>query len=272
MNKRVSISVFMTVRNAKKYIADTITSVLAQSYDGFEFIIVDDGSTDNTVEIIKTFSERDSRIVLILSGGVGRAKALNLAVSHCKFPLLANIDADDPWNNTYLETKEAVFSTYKNIEILFSSVKLINHSIRGPYSTDFTDIKTNLPLDRTSSIILKNDFCHSAFMARRHILNSVGGYDESLNAHLDFNLYQKMYLKNMNLFFLDENLGYKRVHSEQSFEAKKRLGYLVKGLKLQIDFLKAANSKKYIPIALIKFVYGVFPSSVRGWLSSVFLR
>ena len=87
------ISIITTSYNAEKYIGDTIKSILAQDYNNFEYIIVDDGSTDNTIDIIKSF--KDSRIHLIKAGRIGRGKALNVGISKSCGKYIAIQDADD---------------------------------------------------------------------------------------------------------------------------------------------------------------------------------
>jgi glycosyltransferase involved in cell wall biosynthesis len=89
------ISVVMPVYNVERYVADAIASILAQNYTHFEFIITDDGSTDDSARIIREFAQRDSRIKpLFLSHG-GRGYAANAAIHQAQGALIARMDADD---------------------------------------------------------------------------------------------------------------------------------------------------------------------------------
>ncbi|XBO89188.1 glycosyltransferase family A protein [Bacillus paranthracis] len=76
----VEITVICSVKNGEKTIGTTIESIIKQSFKEWEFIIVDDGSTDNTSQIIESYVQKDSRIKLFVSGGIGRGRALNLAI------------------------------------------------------------------------------------------------------------------------------------------------------------------------------------------------
>src|SRR5699024_5738845 len=89
------ISIICTVRNGEKTISKTIDSILEQSYENWEFIIVDDGSTDKTIDILNEYKIKDKRIRVVSTGIIGRGKALNKAVSKANGNYLCNIDADD---------------------------------------------------------------------------------------------------------------------------------------------------------------------------------
>jgi glycosyltransferase involved in cell wall biosynthesis len=90
------VSVLMTAYNREEYIAEAISSVLASSYQNFELIVVDDGSTDNTVAIVKRFEEKDSRIKLYVNPeNLGDYKNRNRAASYAKGKYLKYLDSDD---------------------------------------------------------------------------------------------------------------------------------------------------------------------------------
>ncbi len=89
------ISVVMPVYNAERYVADAIRSILEQTYSHFEFIIVDDGSTDGTIEIISTFAANDTRIRLICLAHGGGPRAANAGIAVARGKLIARMDADD---------------------------------------------------------------------------------------------------------------------------------------------------------------------------------
>ena len=88
------VSVLMAVRNAARHLPEAIDSVLAQTLTDFEFVIVDDGSTDDTARIIEAYD--DPRIVRVTNAGhPGLSAALNFGATQCRAPLLARMDGDD---------------------------------------------------------------------------------------------------------------------------------------------------------------------------------
>ena len=91
------VSVIIPAFNAETYIRRTINSVLGQTYKRIEVLVVDDGSTDRTSEIVESIAEKDSRIFLIQQQNAGVADARNLAIQEAKGEFIANIDADDIW-------------------------------------------------------------------------------------------------------------------------------------------------------------------------------
>ncbi|PLX70670.1 MAG: hypothetical protein C0602_03940 [Denitrovibrio sp.] len=96
MNKNeILISVILNNYNYSRYIAEAITSVLEQSYANFELIIVDDGSTDNSKEIIEQFAKKDSRIKLCFKENGGQASAFNAGYEAAKGDIICFLDSDD---------------------------------------------------------------------------------------------------------------------------------------------------------------------------------
>src|SRR5690349_14680316 len=89
------ISVILPVYNQEKYISGTIESVLSQTFSDFEFLIVDDGSTDSSAQIIKDYAEKDSRIVPYFEENSGKCKATNFLVEKATAKWCAFLDADD---------------------------------------------------------------------------------------------------------------------------------------------------------------------------------
>lgn len=95
MNATPAISVIMSVYNAERYLADALMSILGQSFTDFEFLILDDGSHDNSLSIIKQYAAQDERIVIISRENKGLIVSLNEMLAMARAPLIARMDADD---------------------------------------------------------------------------------------------------------------------------------------------------------------------------------
>ena len=93
--KAPAVSVIMPVFNGRRYLAKAIASVLAQTFADFELIVVDDGSTDRTPEILARFAENDARIRIVSRPNTGIVGALNDAIAVARGEFLARMDADD---------------------------------------------------------------------------------------------------------------------------------------------------------------------------------
>ena len=97
------ISLVIPVYNVEKYLDKCMESVLAQTYDNFEVILVDDGSTDNSGKMCDEYAERDSRIIVYHKPNGGLSDARNFGVEHCNADLVSFIDSDDYVTEDYLE-------------------------------------------------------------------------------------------------------------------------------------------------------------------------
>src|SRR5436189_6421222 len=103
------VSVIMAAYNAQQYITEALRSVVAQTYDDWEVVVCDDGSTDDTFELASAF---DARVRIVQHAkNAGLAAARNSAVRHSQGELLALLDADDYWLPSYLEHQTALFDT-----------------------------------------------------------------------------------------------------------------------------------------------------------------
>lgn len=119
------VSIITPCYNGEKYISETIESVLKQTYSSWEMIIVDDGSIDESVAIVKKFQKRDSRIKLIKQKNAGSAAARNNGIKHAKGRYIALLDADDVWKSNFLQ-EQLSFMKAKNAICVFSSYTHIN--------------------------------------------------------------------------------------------------------------------------------------------------
>lgn len=119
------VSIITPCYNGSKYVAETIESVLSQTYQLWEMLIIDDGSVDNSAEIISNYAERDSRIHLIKQDNGGSANARNHGIREAKGQYIALLDADDLWNSNFL-SEQIAFIKDKNCSLVYSSYSRIN--------------------------------------------------------------------------------------------------------------------------------------------------
>lgn len=127
------VSVIMPACNSEKYITESIVSVLEQSYKNLELIIINDCSSDNTLEIIKTFAQKDDRVILINNDiNVGCAESRNKGLLQVQGQYIAFIDSDDIWEKekiekqlSYIQEEESdmVFTAYEMIDVNGKHIK-----------------------------------------------------------------------------------------------------------------------------------------------------
>ena len=121
-----SISVVMPVFNNEQYLKESIESVLRQTYDNYEFIIINDGSTDSSKKIIEKFKQDDDRIILLTQKNLGITKSLNRAIKYSNGDYIARMDADDICDPKRFELQIQHMKKNPNIDIVGSMVSLIS--------------------------------------------------------------------------------------------------------------------------------------------------
>lgn len=182
---RPLVSVIMPVYNEEKLVGRAIKSVLNQTLEDLELIIVDDGSTDNTPEILQEFQELDERIRVTRNRrNIGITPSLNRGLKLSRGRYIARIDADDWYRAEKLEVQARFMEDNEEYGIVGTFYILVRPG--GGY------IKVRLPISHESILkrmAYRNAFCHSCVMIRKRILDEVGYYDESLRYAQDYDLF-----------------------------------------------------------------------------------
>ncbi len=121
------VSIIMPCYNAERYIAQSIESVLAQTYQNWELLITDDCSTDKSVEIISKYSKNDERInVMVPDEHQGIARTRNMSISRARGRFIAFLDSDDIWYSEKLE-KQVNYMLENNLAFTYSSYEIIDY-------------------------------------------------------------------------------------------------------------------------------------------------
>lgn len=204
------ISVLLPVHNAQRYIAAAVASVLEQTFDDFELIITDDGSTDDSLRILQRFAMQDPRVHLVSRPNTGYVVALNEMLAVARGDLLARMDADDVSHRRRFEHQVAYLRRYPECICLGTACRLIDeddHFIADlPSPLTHEAIWSNLRSNR-------NAFCHPSVMLRRRAMTLVGGYRTELSPCEDFDLWLRL-SEVGNLANLPQPLLAYRAHAE----------------------------------------------------------
>lgn len=179
------ISVLMSVYNAEKYLKSSIQSVLNQTFTRFEFIIVNDGSTDNSMNIITSFD--DERIKVIDNPqNMGLTLSLNSGLRKARGKYIARLDADD------ICFENRLYSQYTRME---EQGLLLLGGWAIEVDDEFNTTRILRPLTRCRDLRFKllfsNSFIHSTIMFRREDAMKLGGYDESYICTQDYDLWSR---------------------------------------------------------------------------------
>ena len=184
-----AISVLMSVYNGEKFLREAVDSILAQTFNDFEFVIVNDGSKDSSGDILSSYD--DPRLKFLAIENRGLAAALNYGLEHCQADLVVRMDADDV---AYPDRIEASLADWKNAnrpDVFGSGADYINENGEHLWSIqmhlDDTTIKTALraPDGRLSML-------HPTVLFRKAAVLSCGGYDPYFKNCQDSDLWLRM--------------------------------------------------------------------------------
>jgi glycosyltransferase involved in cell wall biosynthesis len=185
LNTRPRVSVIMPVYNTAIYLKEAIESILNQTFVDFEFIIIDDCSTDNSLEIIKSY--KDPRIVLIENNvNKGYVYGLNYAISISKGEFIARMDSDDISEINRLQIQYSFMLNNEGVLVCGTNIKIIGTSEIIKFPKEHNDIKKGL--------LTKNIVAHPSVMAKKRLLlfRETGTYLENLMPAEDYELWTRL--------------------------------------------------------------------------------
>lgn len=184
-NNKPLVSVIMSAYNAEKYVEQAIESILNQTYRKFEFIIVDDASTDSTFSILRDFKKKDKRIILIKNkNNLGLYKNLNKALKFVKGKYTIRIDADDWAYPERFQLQTELMEAHSNVVVSGSHIEVCDKNLNTNYIRKYH-------LDDAS--IRKHIFRYSPFASSATIWQTkvlkIERYNEKLPVSSDYELY-----------------------------------------------------------------------------------
>ncbi|MDX1914639.1 MAG: glycosyltransferase family 2 protein [Methylophilus sp.] len=184
------ISVVMSVYNAETYLAKAIDSVLNQTFKDFEFLMMDDGSTDKSLEIINQFAEKDSRCRVFTRENKGLIVSRNELVSFAKADIIANMDADDICMPTRLEQQYAFLCAHPECVVVTSPVILIDSD--GEKITKYWNHLTHEEIDQGNLAGGGAYMCNPVATMRKLAFEEVGGLRARFQHAEDIDLYLRL--------------------------------------------------------------------------------
>ena len=225
MNQNPLVTVQMPVFNGACYLQDSVKSILAQTYTNFEFLIIDDGSTDNSLELLRSFEATDKRVKLISRKNRGLGATQHELCTAAQGTYVAQLDQDDVAFPDRLARQVAYLIEHPDVVCVGTAYQIIDSRDRllttlSP-PTDDAEIQL-LNLQGHCAIL------HPSAMMRKSALDTVGGYDAVFNTAVDIDLWLRLgelgKLANMPdalvQYRLHENSASERVGEIQTKEAR----------------------------------------------------
>ena len=273
------VSIILPSYNYENYIGKAIDSVINQSYPNWELIIIDDGSTDNSINVIKRY--RDKRIHLFTQKNIGVSKTLNRGIQLSKGKYICFLDADDKYHPEKLSYQVEYMDS--GFDIVTTEVQAIDDKDEKSSFEHFNvtwnsyDKDKIFGKDKLSNFLYKNYFCKSSLMIKKNLFDKYGLFDPRLITAYDLELWLKI-IPNAQITRIDKVLTYYRWHNKNETTINNNrirtellliLDNFIKNIDTSIDdkllkkYLESINNcikennlyKGFIALQLIKNVY-----------------
>ena len=270
------ISVVIPSYNRAEYISATIDSILAQTYEDFEIVFIDDGSTDNTAEIVKTYMDKDIRVKYFKQRNSERAVARSYGITLSMGDYICLVDSDDIWYPKKLEVQLAVMEENPDVILSYASVNRIDMQGKtvGSAARQHEGYTGWVFFE-----LLKRNFIPSVTpMIRKETLAKVGEQNTEFIPYEDWDFWLRL-SREGKFFHIVEPLGAYRLHPGQSVQnvnaeriEKVTLAVLKNNTNLENFDLKDYLMKSGNHLDLVSFIQQEFPKIVNEAYSLANLR
>jgi len=195
----------MSVYNGERYLSEAVESILNQAFTDFEFIIINDGSTDSTADILRAYD--DPRLRIIEQANVGLTRSLNRGIALARGEYIARMDDDDISLPERLTRQVAFLDIHPNIGVVGTSCRIVDELNNREW-------EQRVPLSDEElhrHLIRGNPFVHTSVVMRKSVLRAVGGYNEAYPYSQDYELWVRL-ATHTRLANLPEVLVVRRYH------------------------------------------------------------
>ena len=212
------VSVIIPAYNAEKYLAEAIESVLAQNYCDVECIVVDDGSTDRTAEIVNGFGQQ---ILYVHQNNAERSVARNTGLTMATGEFISFLDADDILANDKLAEQVAFLFASGDYDLVYSRSQYFReyNGVRRYYS-----VKRATPVgDILPELVYGNFITIQSPLIRRKAIEQVGGFSPSLSRYEDWEFLLRLAISGARFGFMDRCHAFCRMHSQNTVRDRRRM-------------------------------------------------
>jgi glycosyltransferase involved in cell wall biosynthesis len=206
-----AVSIIMPAYNVAPYIASAIRSALVQTFTDFELIVVDDGSKDNTAEIVKSLMREDERVRLVQQANRGLAGARNTALRAARGEMFALLDSDDMWESEFLAAQLAILEARPDVDIVTGNGWYLEGPRHGQLARPYPDPRPDPVL---ASIIGDEWSVFIMSVMRRRVYTAIGPFDEEMRSNEDYDFWLRAAVAGFSFARNDRPLGYYRVRSD----------------------------------------------------------
>lgn len=230
------ITVYITNYNYGNFLQKSIQSVIEQNYKNFKLIIIDDASTDNSVEILKKFKFNRGVKLVLNKKRIGHVKSSNKAIKLAKGKYILRLDADDYLKQNALKKLVKLIRKNSRVKMVFPNFNWVNS--KGKVLSKFT-------YKKKSKYLINDQPAHGACsLIDLKFLKKIGGYCEKFDRQDGFYIWMSILLRKFEIYNLKENLFFYRRHKKNL--SKDKLKILQTRLKIINYFLNKNSLNKEI--------------------------
>jgi len=187
MTNQPLVSVVTATYNMAQFVKEAVDSVLAQTYGRVEAVVVDDGSSDSTPEVLAAYAE-DPRVKVIRQDNAGQTVAKNRGLAACSGEIIGFCDADNAWLPEKLSTQVPVLLTEDSPGVVYGDVQFIDDQ-----GQDLPTPEVKRHSGHITGPLLANNFVpFNTCVVPRRILDEMGGFDETLSMAIDYDLWLRI--------------------------------------------------------------------------------
>lgn len=247
-----AVSVIMPAYNVEAFIGAAIESVLRQTMRDLELIVVDDGASDGTYAAALRAADGDPRVTLIRQENRGLSIARNVALRNSTAPVIALLDSDDIWADTYLEKQLRVLEANAAVDIVTGNGWNLGGPTDGQPVRPYPDRR---PPPDLLGILADEDSIFIMSIFRRRVYETIGGFDETLNTNEDYDYWVRAAAAGFTFARNDEPLGYyrRRTDSLSASEVRMLRGILKVYAKHRLALLSLARAVEVIDVQIKRF-------------------
>ena len=210
------VSVVIPTYNREKFLRDAIDSVLRQTFTDFEIIVVDDGSTDNTREIIKEY--KDPRVKYMYQENSGVSIARNNGINSSESEYIALLDSDDMYLENMLDKSVRTLDEHPEVGFTYGQTNLMREGYgiyrtrKSPFHQDSAIVGS---VEQVRELLFHSPITTSTFVGRRHYIEETGEFHTDLWLCEDYHFFVRL-AKRFSGYYVAEPLTIMRIHAEQA--------------------------------------------------------
>lgn len=257
----MKISVITANYNYAQYIEETINSIINQTFSDWELIIVDDGSSDNSIEIIKSYCQKDSRIKLFqhdLGQNKGLKETLLLGLEHATGEWIAFLESDDFFAPDNLSKKIDIIQKYPETKLIFNKVKFLADDSRKKQVKSFENIQKKISQMDFPKNMFHDFFIYNTILTFSCVMveaNAIkdADFNTPVDSLLDWWLWIHVAQKN-DFYYLDEELTSWRLHQKSYIKECKKPAFHLTQVRAYWDIYKNNKDAGHKNVRLLFFI------------------